>query len=208
MERTLLTTLLQHSTTHQEAPGHEPRKLLRTLRTLALIAFPVILVVALQRISIDQPLKAGDAAPKLFFQSLNGKSVSLPDLYSHRLAVLFFGADCPHCKREMKNIERLCQMFRENIRFLLITTSDSVRTRYLLDSLGVTVTAVIDGKGKARSAFGVFTVPALFLIDSNGIVYASSFGEHSLDARREQLESFLQATADESRTLARSPGRG
>lgn len=167
-----------------------------------------MLAVALQRISIEQPLKAGDVAPDIILQSLNGESISLPGLYSQRLAVMFFSTDCPHCRTELKNVERLREIFSGSVQLLLITTSERVKVKSLLDSLGISVRVAIDDKGKAQSAFGVFKVPAWYFVDTLGMVHASSFGQHSLDVRREQLESFLQATANESRTLARSPGRG
>jgi peroxiredoxin len=200
-----LTAPLLHSKAHQKNPGQEPRKTLETLRILAVVAFPVILAVALQRISVEQPLKAGDTAPDILLQSLNSESISLPKLYSQRLAVLFFSAECSHCKQEIKNMERLRETFNGSVQLLLITTSNRAKTKLLMASLGIRVPVAIDEQGKAQSAFGVFTVPALFLIDTRGTIHAGSFGERSLDVRREQLESFLHATADRIRTPANSP---
>ena len=200
-----MTTPIQHRTTRRDNPGQEPRKRFETLRILAVVTFPVILAVVIQRVSIEQPLRPGDAAPELFLQSLTGESISLPQLYSQRLAVLFFSVDCSHCRRELGNIKSLREIFNGSIQFLLITTTDGARTKSLLDSLGINIPIVVDDRRNTQSAFGVFTVPALFLIRSNGIVHASSFGERPLNARREQLESFLQASADEARTLGHSP---
>ncbi|HCA78504.1 MAG TPA: hypothetical protein DEP53_02090 [Bacteroidetes bacterium] len=200
-----MTTPLQHSTAVQKNPDQATKKPLETLRILAIIAFPVILAVVMQRISIEQPLKAGDAAPDLFLQSLNGESFSLRELYSRRLAVLFFSVDCPHCRTELKDVETLRATFRESVQLLLITTSERVRTKSLLDSLGISAPVAIDEKGRAQSAFGVVMLPATFLINAHGIIHASSFGERSLDVRREQLESFLLATADGIGTPNHSP---
>lgn len=93
------------------------------------------------------------------------------------------------------NIEQLREMFGGRARFLLVTRSDSAKTIALLDSLGVSTATAIDEGGRAQTAFGAFTVPALFLIDPKGIIHAGLFGERSLDVRREQMELFLAAAA-------------
>jgi peroxiredoxin len=160
--------------------------------------FAVILVVALQRISIKQPLKPGDQAPVLTLKKLSAGAVSLADLYHEPLAVLFFSANCPHCKTELRNIERLRNAFNGIVQFLLVSRSDEAATGALMDSLGMVIPVAIDEVGRACEKFGVFKVPALFLIDKNGIIQLTSFGEHSLDVRKEQLESFLQALATEA----------
>ena len=203
-----MTTAPQHSATCPTHPGQKPGKPLEALRALAVVALPVILAVALQRISIEQPLKAGDAAPNLVLQDMNGGTISLPALYSRRLAVLFFSADCPHCRTELENADKLRQILGGRIQFLLITTSDRAKVKSLVDSLGIRITVAIDDKGRAQSAFGVFTVPAWYLINTRGAVHTSSFGERALDARREQLESFLRASANGAHVLAGSRQQG
>jgi peroxiredoxin len=199
-----LTTPLRHSAHHEENTDRRRNKPHATLQFLAAILLPVILVVALQRISIEQPLQAGDQAPELSLKDLSGKPVSLTNPHRQCSAILFFSPDCPHCKTELKNVEQLRAIF-SSIEFLLVSRGDRAKTRTLLDSLSVKVTAAIDAEGVAHNAFGVFTGPAWFLMDSYGIVHASLFGERSLDARKEQLESFLRGTAEETRASIRAP---
>lgn len=195
MGRTLLTMPHLHSTTNRQDSEEKPAK---SLQLLAVIMFAVILVVALQRISIQQPLKPGDQAPVLTLKKLPVGAVSLADFYHKPLAVLFFSANCPHCKTELRNIERLRNTFNGIVQFLLVSRSDQASTGALMDSLGMVIPVAIDEVGRASEKFGVFKVPALFLIDKNGIIQLTSFGEHSLDARKEQLESFLEALATEA----------
>ncbi len=190
-----MTTPRQYNAARQENFLKGLKKPLATLRFLAIIVFPVILVITLQRITIEQPLKKGDPAPDLIVQALNGEAISLTNLYGQRLVIMFFSVDCPHCKKELRYVEGLRDTFNGRVNFLLISVSDQAKTKSSLDSLGITVPAAIDEDGKARTAFGAFTVPALFLINPQGAVHTSSLGERSPEVRREQLESFLQATA-------------
>lgn len=198
-----MTKSLHHSATHQEHPGKPRRKLVATLQFLAVTLIPVALVVALQRISIEQPLKAGEPAPNFTLKTLSGDTVSLASLYHERAAIFFFSADCPHCKKDLMNIEQLREVFGGRVQFLLVTRSDPAKTIALLDSLGVSTATAIDEGGRAQTAFGAFTVPAIFLINPGGIIHAGLFGERSLDVRREQLESLLEATADSVVALVR-----
>jgi len=186
----------QYGISHQDKVRDGPRKLLPALQFLAVIIFPVFLVVALQRISIKQPLQAGDRAPDLILRDLSGRPVNLANLYRQRSAILFFSPDCSHCDAELRNVERLRAACSDGIAFLLVTRGDRAKTRSLLDSLGVGIPTAVDAEGVANEAFGVFTAPAWFLIDSHGIVRAGLFGERPLDKRKEQLESFLRATAE------------
>jgi peroxiredoxin len=185
----------EHKTADQDRPHKGLKKSLPArLRFIAAISLPALLVIALQRISIEQPLKEGDLAPDPVLRGLHGDTVSLKQLYMHRLAVLFFSEDCPHCRRELQNMETLRETFGGGIQFLLITSGERMKTKSLLDSLGVDINVVFDQNGRARTAFGAFRIPALFLIDEKGIIHLTSFGERPLGVRREQLESLLQAT--------------
>ena len=190
-----MTIPLQYDTAHQRSLPGGPKKPLVTLQFLAVISLPVILVIALQRITIEQPLTRGDPAPDLIVRVLSGESKPLTDLYGQPLAILFFSVDCPNCKKELRYVEELRETFSGRINFFLITMSDRARTKSLLDSLGITIPVAVDEDGMARKAFGAITVPALFLINPQGTVHTSSLGERSPRTRREQLESFLQETA-------------
>jgi peroxiredoxin len=114
--------------------------------------------------------------------------------------VLFFSADCPRCKQELKNFQKLWEALGGHLKFLLITMSDRVRTKSLLDSLAISVPVAIDREGRAQRSFGAFPVPALFLINAGGIIHMTSFGERSLGVRKEQLETFLQTAEARVRT--------
>lgn len=180
--------------------SRETKKPLAALKLVAAVSVPVVLLIALQRISIEQPLKAGDSAPALVLQDPGAIPIYLSDLYSQRSAVLFFSADCPHCKQELKNFQKLWEALGGHLKFLLITMSDRVRTKSLLDSLGISVPVAIDREGRAQRSFGAFPVPALFLINAGGIIHMTSFGERSLGVRKEQLETFLQTAEARVRT--------
>ena len=190
-----MPTLPQLDTTPRRNRVNIPEKTLAKLRFLSAIFFSAILLIALQRITIEQPLKRGDQAPDLTFEDLNGEEIALTHLYGQRLAVWFFSVDCPLCKKELRYVERLQATYDGRVEFLLITMSERKRTRSFLDSLGITIPTAVDENGRARTAFGAFTVPALFLINPQGTVYSSSLGERSPDVRGEQLKSFLRATA-------------
>jgi peroxiredoxin len=181
--------------------SRETKKPLAALKLVAAVSVPVVLLIALQRISIEQPLKAGDSAPALILQNPGAAiPICLSDLYSQRSAVLFFSADCPHCKQELKNFQKLWEALGGHLKFLLITMSDRVRTKSLLDSLGISVPVAIDREGRAQRSFGAFPVPALFLINAGGIIHMTSFGKRSLGVRKEQLETFLQTAEAGVRT--------
>jgi peroxiredoxin len=200
-----LTKPLRICAIHREDPVKPRKPLLEALRSAAAVLIPVISFVALQRITVEQPLRPGDRAPALTLRTASSGTTSLASPYTQRLAILFFSADCSRCRGELENLQRLQLLFAGRIEFLLITRSDRERTIALLDSLKVGITVGFDENSSAHAAFGVFKVPALFLVNSNGIVQLSSFGEHSLAIRKDQLESLLGQRSTESPKPTGSP---
>ena len=192
-----MTESLHHNETHREISSKPSGTPASTARILAALFIPVILVVVLQRISIEQPLKPGDQVPDLTLKTRPRGAVSLLNPDRQILTILFFSRDCSRCREELKNIEQLQRIFSEKVQFLLITRGDSARASALLDSLGIGVPVAFDGEGSVHKAFGVFKVPALFLINAQGIIQLSSFSEQAFTVRKNQLESLLNTIAIE-----------
>jgi len=162
------------------------------MKLFAIILLPALLLVLLQKVSIQQPLRAGDAVPEQILNTTLPGNHTLRDFCSPGAVVIFFSAGCWRCTGELTNMKELQRALGSRIQFLLITSSNRLVAQLMIDSLGVGIPVVTDEDGSLRRAFGAYTVPAIFLVDRTGTVWQTSFSERPLEVRKRQLEEFVR----------------
>ncbi len=121
----------------------------------------------------------GNVAPGFSLKGLDGKDYSLAALLQKGPVVAaFFKISCPVCQFTFPFLERLYKRYGEDgATFVGISQDDARSTREFGREYGVTFPMVSDEKGyPASNAYGLTTVPTIFLIDTNGTVRVSSMG--------------------------------
>jgi len=126
-------------------------------------------------------LEAGDRAPDFELSSLGGEPLSLQSILQGGPALLaFFKVSCPVCQLAFPFLERIHQGAGEGtLRLFAISQDDSRSTRDYNRQYGVTFTTLLDEAGKGypvSNAFGITTVPALYLVEPDGSISAASTG--------------------------------
>ena len=131
----------------------------------------------------DQPMThivAGNSAPGFSLQSLDGKEYSLNDLLQRGpVLAAFFKVSCPVCQFTFPFLERLHKRYGgEGATFLGISQDDARSTAKFAKEYGATFPILIDEeKGYVVSnAYGLSSVPTVFLIDTDGTVKVSCMG--------------------------------
>ncbi len=122
---------------------------------------------------------AGNKAPNLTLKGLDGKEYSLAKLLERGPVLAgFFKISCPVCQFTFPFLERLYKKFgSEGVTFLGISQDDARSTKDFAAEYGVTFPMVMDDKGyPVSNAYGLTTVPTIFLIDPDGAVKISSMG--------------------------------
>lgn len=190
------------SAARENSRGNYTGKFVASLKLGAALLVPMFFILALQRISRDEAPGPGDPIPALTLQGLDGDPLSLVDPAKRTTALLFFSPDCPHCRRELENLDRLAATFRSEIVFLAISTDNAQKTQEFIDSIKIKVPAAADPRGTAHRAFGVFQLPTLFLVNGEGFVEQVFRGEESLETRIRQLSNIALRAASPA-SLAR-----
>src|SRR6201993_387066 len=147
-------------------------------------------------------VNVGKTAPDFSLKGLDGKGYSLEELRRKGPVVAaFFKISCPVCQFTFPFIERLFKRYGGGgVTFLGISQDDAKATKNFAGEYGVTFPMVLDEKGyPASNAYGLTTVPTIFLIDSDGTVKVSSMGFVKSD-----LESIARDLA-ERRKIAAAP---
>ena len=123
---------------------------------------------------------AGNMAPGFSLKSLDGKEYSLNDLLQRGPVVAaFFKISCPVCQFTLPFLERLYKRYGgDGVTFLGISQDDARDTRDFAKEFGVTFPILIDDEDDyiVSNAYGLTSVPTIFLIDTGGTVKVSSMG--------------------------------
>ena len=124
---------------------------------------------------------AGRAAPGFTLKGLDGTTYSLESLQQKGPVVAaFFKISCPVCQFTFPFLQRLYERYGSNdVTFLGISQDDAKATAGFARQYGATFPMALDEKDKgypASNAYGLTSVPTIFLIDTDGIVRVSSMG--------------------------------
>ena len=139
---------------------------------------------------------AGNTAPGFSLKALDGKEFSLHKLLEGGLVIAaFFKISCPVCQFTFPFLERIYKRYRDDsVTFLGISQDDAKATKDFAKEFGTTFTMLLDEKQKgypASNAYGLTSVPTVFLIETDGNVKISSMGFDKKD-----LESIAAELAE------------
>jgi peroxiredoxin len=122
---------------------------------------------------------AGKNAPGFSLKGLDGKEYSLGALIERvPVVAAFFKISCPVCQFTFPFLERLYQRYGgDRVTFLGVSQDDAGSTKEFAAEYGVTFPIVLDEKGyPVSNAYGLTSVPTIFLIEPDGTVRVSSTG--------------------------------
>ena len=126
-------------------------------------------------------LNIGQTAPGFSLQGVDGKNYSLEALRQKGPVVAaFFKISCPVCQFTFPFLQRLHERYgSDDVTFLGISQDDAQATASFAKQYGITFPMALDKKEKgylASNAYGLTSVPTIFLIDPEGAVRVSSMG--------------------------------
>jgi peroxiredoxin len=115
-------------------------------------------------------LEAGVRAPSFELKSLTGEKRSLEDILSKGPALLaFYKISCPVCQFTFPYLERLAA--GSALQIVGISQDDDNATKGFNQRLGVTFPTLLDQSKEhypASNAYGITSVPSLFLVEKDG----------------------------------------
>ena len=122
--------------------------------------------------------QSGAPAPSFSLTGLDGRKRSLEELTSQGPVVLaFFKISCPVCQLTMPFLERLSSS--STLQIVGISQDDESATQHFNQRLGVTFPVLLDRSKEgypASNAYGISSVPSLFVVEPDGRVSMSFNG--------------------------------
>jgi peroxiredoxin len=115
-------------------------------------------------------LEAGVRAPSFELKSLSGGKQSLEDILGKGPALLaFYKVSCPVCQLAAPYLERLAA--GSGLQVVGISQDDDSATKGFNQRFGVTFPTLLDQSKEnypASNAYGIASVPSLFLVEKDG----------------------------------------
>ena len=124
-------------------------------------------------------IEAGSVAPDLSLRGLDGQQHSLQDLLKHGPVVLgFFKISCPVCQFTFPFLQRISSRFAgKHVTVVGVSQDDQKGTKEFNQQFGITFLTLLDQKPyPASNAYGLTSVPTVFLIEPDSKVKISLMG--------------------------------
>lgn len=124
-------------------------------------------------------LGEGARAPEFRLSDLDGSAHTLSDILARGPALLaFFKVSCPVCQYTFPFLERL-HLGASGVQIFGVSQDQAGATRDFNEEQGVTFPTLLDDAGQGypvSNAFGIQSVPALFLVEPDGSIFLSETG--------------------------------
>jgi peroxiredoxin len=143
-------------------------------------------------------VEAGNIAPGFSLKGLDGRDYSLHSLMQKGPVVAaFFKISCPVCQFTFPFLERLYKRYGgDGVTLLGISQDDARDTKDFAKQYGATFPMALDEEGyPVSNAYGLTSVPTIFLIDTDGSVKVGCMGFDKKD-----LETIASELASRRRT--------
>jgi peroxiredoxin len=140
-------------------------------------------------------ISAGAQAPAFELKQLDGEKKSLGQILSKGPAVLvFFKISCPVCQLAAPYLQRLAAS--PTLQVIGISQDDDASTRDFNRRFGLTFATLLDQSKEdypASNAYGISSVPSLFLVEPDGQLAQafSGFSKRDLEALAQRAGALL-----------------
>jgi len=141
-------------------------------------------------------LKEKQSAPEFTLESVDGASVALSDVLAKGPAVVaFFKISCPVCQLAFPYLERLHSAGGDaGLQFCAVSQDSREATKFFIGDYGITFPTVLDTYDagyRVSNAYGIRSVPSIFVIEPDGRVSCTmeGFEKAGLQALGERIGS-------------------
>jgi uncharacterized protein YkwD/peroxiredoxin len=121
----------------------------------------------------------GQVAPDFALPDQHGRRISLSDYRGKVVLLNFFAYWCDTWKEELKRLRVLEEQHPEldfEILFVSVDSRERSLAEPLMENEGIAFPVAVDFKAEVSKAYGITTVPTLFILDPRGKVRASYQG--------------------------------
>ncbi len=135
-------------------------------------------------------------APDFTVTDYNGNKVKLSDMRGKPVVVNFWATWCYYCKEEMPDFEQMYKKYGNDVVFMMVDMTDGGQetvagAKKHVEENGYTFPVYFDTDLEAAYAYSVTSLPATYLIDSNGDLVAHASGMINAEALEQGISMIL-----------------
>ncbi|MBI4699387.1 MAG: TlpA family protein disulfide reductase [Nitrospirae bacterium] len=114
----------------------------------------------------------GKKRPDFSADDLSGKSVSLSSFEGRPILLNFWATWCPVCREERPHLNSLYKEYKNKGLVIIAVSTDRSpqHVKTFLRKIPMEFVILHDGNKRASEAYGVYSLPTSFLIDSKGVI--------------------------------------
>ncbi|MDN5348014.1 MAG: cytochrome c biosis protein CcmG, thiol:disulfide interchange protein DsbE [Clostridia bacterium] len=165
------------------------------MRRTPIILFIALLLAVLAWVFLaNRPQK--DLAPNFSLPDLQEKTVSLQNFRGKVVLLNFWATWCPYCVEEMGALEAAQRKYSDKGFTILAINVMSRETkagiRAFVEKGGYSFPVLLDTEGRASEAYGIYSIPASYLIDGQGRVRWVKHGPLTEEEIGQKVEQLLK----------------
>jgi len=157
-------------------------KILSSILSLVIAIFMTNIATAAEFKKIEKPI----SPPALILESLKGDKVDLADYKGKVVLVQFWATYCSPCRTEMPSMNKLMQKLKEaKVPFEILAVDmgeTKAEVQKFVDEVKPEFTMLLVNKDEEIEAWNVFATPSNFLIDTEGKIQYTLYGEFEWDS--------------------------
>ncbi|MCD8511500.1 MAG: thiol-disulfide oxidoreductase ResA [Bacillus sp. (in: Bacteria)] len=136
---------------------------------------------------------AGDVAPNFVLKDLDDNSIELKDLNGKGIYMNFWATYCSFCRQKMQYLKDHYEEYREKgVEIVSVNVNESkLQVERHKDRFDINYRLFLDRNSLVTNAYGVVSLPTVFLIDENGIVIERQLGAKTEEQVLEALERLI-----------------
>lgn len=137
-------------------------------------------------------LEKGNLAPDFELKSIDGKAMKLSSLRGKKVIVNMWATWCPPCRLEMPEMGKFYTKNKnQEIEILAVNLTKAEKSRNdvptFMKAYGITFPVLLDENGDVARLYEVSSIPASFIIDTQGVVREKIVGPMTYDSMKEML---------------------
>ena len=122
----------------------------------------------------------------ILLQGLDGGSVNLSQFKGKIVFLNFWTTWCQSCREEVPSMSKLYDKLKDSD-FAMVAVNlreQASAVEKFVHEFKVSFTVLLDLDGKAKSLFGVGTIPTTFILDKEGRIIGSAIGAREWDSKK------------------------